>query len=65
MTASDKAEITDYLVKYLNIQRAKYERDERTDSNWMIAHVSGVMAALFEQVYVAAITEQAATREIP
>ena len=59
MTASDKAEIADYLVKYLNTQRAKYERDERTDSHWMVAHVSGVMAALFEQVYVAAITEQA------
>ncbi|MBR5923186.1 MAG: dockerin type I repeat-containing protein [Clostridia bacterium] len=59
MSKADRKDIADYLVKYLNVQRAKYTRSEQTDSNWMIAHVSGVMAALFEQVYVAAITEQA------
>ncbi|MBO4734516.1 MAG: hypothetical protein J5662_08570, partial [Clostridia bacterium] len=59
MSSADRKDIAAYLVKYLNVQRAKYTRSEQTDSNWMIAHVSGVMAALFEQVYVAAITEQA------
>ena len=59
ITDSDKAEIKKYLVQYLNVQRAKYQRSEAADSNWMKAHVSAVMAALFEQVYVDAITEQA------
>ena len=57
--SEEKKEVAEYLVKYLNVQRAKYKRSEKTDSNWMIAHVSGVMAALFEQVYVAAITDHA------
>ncbi|MBQ3265990.1 MAG: hypothetical protein IJH07_09475, partial [Ruminococcus sp.] len=59
MTEADRKSITDYLVKYLNVQRAKYPRSEDPDSNWMFAHVSAVMAALFEQVYVESITEQA------
>ena len=59
LTTDDEKQIAEYLVKYLNVMRAKYPRSEQTDSNWMKAHVSGVMAALFEQVYVAALTEQA------
>ena len=59
LTKSDMEAIRAYLVEYLNVQRAKYTRSEDTDSNWMKAHISAVMAALFEQVYVQAITEQA------
>ena len=59
ITDSDKVEIKKYLVQYLNVQRAKYPRSEAADSNWMKAHVSAVMAALFEQVYVDAMTKPA------
>ena len=59
LTGSDREAIRAYLVEYLNIQRAKYPRSDDADSNWMKAHVSAVMAALFEQVYVTAITDQA------
>ena len=64
LTKEDKTAVAAYLVEYLNIQRAKYPRDETSDSNWMYAHVSGVMAALFEQLYVSAITVQATPQDL-
>ncbi|MBQ1898192.1 MAG: hypothetical protein II163_03395, partial [Ruminococcus sp.] len=62
-TSDDRTAVAAYLVQYLNVQREKYERSENTDSSWMKAHVSGVMAALFEQLYVDAVLEQATPKK--